>query len=70
MKFMGRPCPTVVIVSAITGKPVKINKSDYDAKPDKYELFVEEVKATPAKDAVKTEEENTSLKRRVKKTGR
>jgi hypothetical protein len=68
MKFLGRPCPTVTIVTE--AGPCVINKSDYDAKPDDYELF----EATDSSEVEKTdtpekkdETTETSLKRRTKK---
>lgn len=71
MRAIGRSCATVKIKSNITGTPVIINQTAYDADPDKYTLWVE------GKDTVKevVEKETssddakpaTSLKRRVKK---
>lgn len=40
-------CP-VVIVKGQNGDPVRINKSDYDADPEAWELFDEATTATPA----------------------
>lgn len=40
-------CP-VVIVKGQNGEPLRINKSDYDADPEAWELFDEATTATPA----------------------
>jgi hypothetical protein len=70
MKFQGRPCPTITIVTE--AGPVNINKADYDTNPDAYELFegtdsAEVETKDPPKE--KTEAKETALKRRTKKKG-
>lgn len=67
MKFMGRPCPTITIVTE--AGPVNINKADYDLDPSKYDLWEDDApkakKAEPK--ATEPEEKESGLKRRVKK---
>ena len=72
MKFQPRACPTVAIVTE--AGPVNINKSNYDADPEKYNLYEgEETIGTDGSETDDTEKETeekseTPLKRRVKKT--
>jgi hypothetical protein len=67
MKFQGRPCPTVTIMTE--AGPCVINKSDYEADPSKWELYEPETKVEKSEEKIpeETEESKASLKRRVKK---
>ena len=68
MKVIGRPCAVVTIKSAMTGGPVRINKSDYDADPKKWELFEESEQVEDSDEKVPEDKSTTAkLARRVRK---
>lgn len=47
LAYSPESCP-VVVVKGQDGDPLRINKSDYDADPEAWELFDETTAATPA----------------------